>query len=68
MNMFQQRGNHTLKGPTVKGKNMLHIGRIFFPLKVAPMRIENIFKGHQVENPPKLNHANMPAFFFVSQI
>ena len=27
-------------------ENMLHIGSIFVPLKVATMRIENIFKGH----------------------
>ena len=39
--MFQCRGNygHVLKGATIKGKNMLPIGSIFFPLKVAPMRI-----------------------------
>ena len=34
------------KGATIKGKNMLRIGSIFFPLKVAPMRIENNFKGY----------------------
>ena len=38
---------------------MLPIGSIFFPLKVAPMRIENNFKGHLIEKPPKLNYANM---------
>ena len=26
-------------------ENMLHIGSIFVPLKVATMKIENIFKG-----------------------
>ena len=46
--------NHVLKGATIKrkcvshgttfkGKNMLPI---FFPLRVAPMRIENSLKGH----------------------
>ena len=30
----------TLKGTAIKGNN------IFFPLKVAPMRIENNFKWH----------------------
>ena len=43
--MFQRRGNVILKGTTIKGKNMLP-GSIFFPLKVALMRIENNFKGH----------------------
>ena len=32
-----------LKWATVKRKNMLPIGSIFFPLKVAPMTIENSF-------------------------
>ena len=44
--MLQRRGNHFLKGATIKGKNMLPIGSIFFHLKVAPMRIEKSFKGH----------------------
>ena len=34
---------HDLKGATIKGKNMLPIWSIFFPLEVAPMRIENNF-------------------------
>ena len=34
---FHCRGNHVLKGVTIKGKNMLPIGSIFFPLRVAPM-------------------------------
>ena len=38
------------------------IGSIFFPLKVASMRIENNFKGHQIEKPSKLNYANMSVF------
>ena len=38
-----QLRNHVLKGATIKGKNMLP-GSIFFPLREAPMRIEN--KGH----------------------
>ena len=57
--MFQ--GN-VLKGATIIGKNMLHTGSIFFPLKVAPIRIRNKFKGHEIEKPPKLNSANMSAF------
>ena len=42
--MFQRSENDVLKGATIKGKNMLPIGSIFFPLKVATRRIENIFK------------------------
>ena len=42
-------------GVTIKGKNMLPIGSIFFPLRVALMRIETHFKGHQIEKLPKLN-------------
>ena len=38
--MFQYQGNHVLKGATFEGKNMLPIGSIFFPLRVAPVRIE----------------------------
>ena len=41
--MFQSRESQVLKGATIKGKNMLPIGSIFFPLKVAPLRIENNF-------------------------
>ena len=38
----------------------LHLkGSIFFPLKVAPMRIENNINGHSIEKPPKLNYANL---------
>ena len=59
---FQGRGNHVLKGATIKGKNMLPIGSISFPLRVAPMRIENNFKGHKIEKLPKLNYANMSVF------
>ena len=44
--MFQPRGHHILKGDTVQGKNMSLIGGIFFSITVAPMRIENNFKGH----------------------
>ena len=40
--MFQRR---VLKGASLKGKNMLLIGSIFFPLKVAPMMID-YFKGY----------------------
>ena len=33
---------------------MLPIGSIFFPLKIDPMRIENIFKGHYIETAVKI--------------
>ena len=56
--MFQREGIHTLKGATNKGKNMLPIGSIFFPLKVAPMRTDS----HTIEKPPKLNYSNMSVF------
>ena len=48
--MFQYRGNHVLKGATIKGKNMLPIGSLFFHLKVDPMRKENRFKGITLRN------------------
>ena len=65
--MFCHGGNHALKGATIKGKNMLPIGsifmgNIFFPLKAAPMRKENNFKGHLIEKTPKSNYANMSVF------
>ena len=44
--MFQRRGDHVLKGAYIKGKNMFPIGSIFFPLKIAHMKIENNFTGH----------------------
>ena len=56
LSMFQCRGNHVLKGATIKVKNMLPTGSIFFPLKVAPMRIDDNFKGHLIEKPPKLKY------------
>ena len=45
---FERYGifNHLLKGATIKGKNMLPIGSIFFSLKVAHMRIGDKLKGH----------------------
>ena len=43
----------------IKGKNMLPVGSIFFPLKVAPMRIENKFKWHLIEKPLELKYANV---------
>ena len=61
--MFQRRRNYILKGATFKGKNMLPIGSIFFPLIVSPMRIENVFSGHLIEKPQKLSK-----FFFVFKI
>ena len=60
--MFQRRENHVLKGATVKGKNMLPIGSILYPLKVAPMRVEAIFFCITFMKPPKLNYTNMSAF------
>ena len=47
------------KGATVKGKNILSIGSMFFPLKVAPKRIDNNIKCHYIEGQPKLNYPNM---------
>ena len=44
--MFQHRENHILKESTIKGKNILPIGSISFPLKVDPIRIDNNFKEH----------------------
>ena len=41
------------KGLLLKEKNMLPRGSIFFPFRVAPLRIENNFKGHLIEKPPK---------------
>ena len=42
---FPRRENHVLKEATIKGNNMLPIGSIFFPFRVASMIIENNFKG-----------------------
>ena len=42
---FPPWGNHVLKGATIKEKNMLPIGSILFPLRVATMRIKYNFKG-----------------------
>ena len=39
-------------------KIMLPTGSLFIPLKVAPARIENNFKGYLIEKQPKLNNAN----------
>ena len=44
--IFQHRRNYLLKVTTIKGKNMLPIESIFFPLKVVPVRLGNNFKGH----------------------
>ena len=41
---------------------MLPTGSIFFPLKVAAMRIENNFKGHYIEKLPKLEYVKMADF------
>ena len=51
---FHRRGNHVYY--------MLPIGSIFFPLKVARMRLVNNFEGHSVEKWPKLNYANISVF------
>ena len=58
--MFQRRINNVLKAATIKRKDILPIGSIFFLLKVAPMRIESNFKMYQIEKLPKLIYANMP--------
>ena len=41
---------------------MLPMGSILFPLIVAPMNIENDFKGHLFEKSPMLNQANMSVY------
>ena len=43
--LFPCQENHSITGATVKGKNMLPIGSIFFPLRVVLIRIEYNFKG-----------------------
>ena len=47
------------KVATVKGKDILSIGSIFFALKVAPKRIDYNIKSHYIEKPPKLNYPSM---------
>ena len=46
--MCQRRGNHVLKGTTIKGNNMLTnlsiLGGIFLHLKTIPIKIDNDFK------------------------
>ena len=34
-------------------KNMFHIGGMFFPLRVVPVKIESKLKEHSIEKPPK---------------
>ena len=51
--MFPRRENSILKRVTIKGKP------IFFPSRVAPIRKENNFRGHQVKKTPELKYANM---------
>ena len=62
--MFQRRGKHVLKWATkyatIKGKNMLSCGDIFFDLKEATMIIT--LKGHLIERPPKLSCAKMSVY------
>ena len=48
--MFQIREIRLLKGATIKEKN------IFVPLRVAPKRIENNFKGRYIEKAPNSSH------------
>ena len=60
--MLHHRRTDALKWATIKGKNMLPIGSIFFSLKVAPMRINNNFKEYKIEKPPKLKYAYMSVF------
>ena len=56
--MFQRIGNHILIRATIIGKPM---GSIFFPLKLAPIRTDNNFKGVYIEKPSKLIYANREA-------
>ena len=49
------------KGTTIKRKNM-PLREPFFILKVAPVGIENYFKGQSIKKPPKLDYANISAF------
>ena len=53
--LLHNRVNNVIKGATIKG-------RIFFPLKVATLRIEHNFKGQYIEKLPKLLYANMSVF------
>ena len=55
--MFQHRGNHILKGATIKENNMEHI--LSFK--------SNNFKGHQIEKRRKLNY-HMSSYFKIPQI
>ena len=55
---FNVEETMSFKRATVIGKNMLPLGSIFFPLRVAPMR-KDFFKGHQIEKLPKLNYVNI---------
>ena len=52
--MLRRRGKFVLEGATFKGKNMLLMRSIFFLFIVAPVNIENNFKGPYIEKPPKL--------------
>ena len=65
---FQRRRNHILKGATIKGKNMLPIGGIFFHFKVARMMKVNNLKGHFIEKPSNLDAAKIKCFtiFYVA--
>ena len=53
------------KGTTIKRKNMPRRQHIFLfkvHVHVAPVGMENYFKGKFIEKPQKLNYANMSAF------
>ena len=51
------------KRGTIKVKNiLLPIGRTFFPLKVAPMRIDNNFKGKKLRNRQNLTMSICQSF------
>ena len=52
--MLRRIGKFVLEGATFKGQNMLLMRSIFFLLIVAPVNIENNFKGPYIEKPPKL--------------
>ena len=53
--MFQR------KGAIIKGKNLLPTGSIFFPLKLAPMHIENNFKLALLHTILRVYYTNIPS-------
>ena len=53
-----------LKMGTIKGKIMLPIGSVFFPLRVAPMRIENNFEQCEEKYSEKTAKINLRQYDF----